>query len=182
MKIPTLVTFEFTIGYCNGSMGLKILLNNIVILNQKKFTSDYFKFSVSVDWPCQLILEVSNKDNECDTQLDAAQNIIADKYIKLEKLLIDRLPASLNNINLKTGNTIITSNYWGFNGQIQIDLTGENSFLWHLKQKSSELLGESYVVDYKNEKYELDKNGRLQSDTHKAAKMSYPIYPIGIEK
>jgi hypothetical protein len=66
--------------------------------------------------------------------------IISDKFIKLKKVLVDRLDPGIGFIKsvvLKNKDSQINSNYWGFNGTVDITFDQDNSFLWHLKQRAT---------------------------------------------
>lgn len=131
------VKFKFSVGLYNGSMGMTIRYNNEVLLSKNSFDTDSFTFTADLDLPGVIVIDLHGK-GPLDTLLDSDGNIVADKYIKLEELLIDRVPLHiLSLISLAEmhhdGQTTVT-NYWGFNGQAHIKLEHADSFLWHLEE------------------------------------------------
>ena len=144
----TLVEFEFEIGHYNGTMSLDILANGETILHKDSFDTDRYSFSAHVPWPCHLDLCIDGKNQAVDTQVDANGQVVQDKYIKLAKLQVDRIPVVLNNIQLHTADQIVNNVYFGFNGTVPIELDGPDSFMWHLRQKSLVSNKEVYVVNY----------------------------------
>lgn len=139
------VTFKFSIGTYNGSMGMDIFYNDSLLLSKKSFESDTFTFTSTLDLPGTVSMHVYGK-NPLDTLVDDGGNVIADKYIKLEELLIDRVPLhilSLINLpELECQGQLLRTNYWGFNGTVRIKMEHEDSFFWHLKElrKKSSIL------------------------------------------
>jgi hypothetical protein len=144
----TLVEFDFEIGHYNGTMSLDILANGQQVLHKDSFDADRFSFATQVKWPCHLELCINGKTQALDTHIDADGCVVQDKYIKLLELKIDRMPVLLHNIQLRTADQILTNVYFGFNGTVTIDLAGQDSFMWHLHQKSSVSNKEVYVVNY----------------------------------
>jgi hypothetical protein len=149
MKTSAAITFDFTIGHYNGSMGMRILANEQEIDYNESFEKDSYSFSTSVSWPSIITIEVFGKNQNCDTQVDDQGNILADKFIRLDKLVVDRMdvPLNKNKIMLDTGTEKTPVVYWGFNGRIIIELDGPDSFLWHLKQRSVDHIDEIYIKD-----------------------------------
>lgn len=132
------VTFKFFIGRYNGSMGMDIVYNDSLILSKDSFDTDTFTFSKNLDLPGEVVINIYNK-GPVDTLVDNSGNIIADKYIKLEELIVDRLPIHiLSLIHLPEvtapDGQLIRTNYWGFNGPVRIKLEHTDSFLWHLAE------------------------------------------------
>lgn len=89
--------------------------------------------SISVTFPDRLIITVSGKGKR-DTVVDKYGNILKDKFIRLAGLSIDNMKADNNWLKkfliLKTidGNEI-HSNYFGFNGTVELDLS-PTPFQW----------------------------------------------------
>ena len=71
-----------------------------------------------------------------DTIIDDTGDIVADTYFKLVGLSIDRMPSfsdyMYNQVLHTESGKLVKSNYWGFNGTVEIDLPEENSFFWAL--------------------------------------------------
>jgi hypothetical protein len=127
---------KFKIGHCNGSMSMKIFINDQLTGDYSQFDDDYITVKQMIDWPCVVKIVITNKNNLYDTQVDSHGKVIADKYIELKEIMIDRMLATqsvINAICLNTIDDIINSLYWGFNGTVYIKLDQPDSFEWHLK-------------------------------------------------
>ena len=128
-------------------MYMRIVNDGRQLLYRTNFDSDEFEFSATIRWPGKVTIFVSHKDMMHDTQVDESGKIIADKYIELKELIVDRVPASLGKITLQTETEKIKTCYWGFNGRVDLDFTDENSFVWHFKQHDS-FNEDFYVVNW----------------------------------
>jgi hypothetical protein len=87
--------------------------------------------------PTTLHIFVDGKDNNVDTKVGDDGKIIADKFIKIENVLIDQKPVSTDALHKicklqTTDGQIIYTNYVGFNGVLSMDLEYSNSLLAHL--------------------------------------------------
>lgn len=133
--------FEFGIGHCNGTMNLKIFDGSVKIADYDSFDSTDHTFTCSCQWPTTIKIVIGNKNMSCDTQIDKEGKIVADKHIKLKKIVVDRVEVPIEfmkSITLETNdNQKIQAVYWGFPGQVNICLDQTDSFAWHLKQKIS---------------------------------------------
>lgn len=131
------VKFKFSIGLYNGSMGMTIRYNDRVLLSKHSFDTDTFTFTENLDLPGVVTIDLHSK-GPLDTLVDSDGNIVADKYIKLEELSIDRVPlhilSLINLAEMHHDNQTTVTNYWGFNGQAKIKLEHSDSFLWHLEE------------------------------------------------
>jgi hypothetical protein len=115
---------------------MSILVNNKEVLYKDSFDDSEFEFSTTIPWPGVVTIKVDGK-GPLDTEVDASGNILRDKYIKLDSLLVDRMPMhilSLIRTELETSNGIVNSNYWGFNGNIVFNFDQPNTLLWHLHE------------------------------------------------
>lgn len=133
----SLVTFKFSIGLYNGSMGMTIRCNDKLLLSKNSFDTDTFEFTDNIELPADITIDLYGKGVN-DTSIDSDGNIVADKYIKLEELSVDRVPLHiLSLIHIAEidhdVNTNVT-NYWGFNGRAKIKIEHPDSFLWHLAE------------------------------------------------
>jgi hypothetical protein len=138
---------EFNIGHCNGTMSMEIFANDTLVSSYSLFDTDRFVFKHCIDWPTTLKIVLSNKNLLHDTTVNSDGKIIADKYIQLIRIVVDRIEASvehMNSIVLNTDDNKITATYWGFNGYVELNLTQENSFMWHLAQRIDH--SASYIV------------------------------------
>lgn len=131
------VKFKFSIGKYNGTMGMHIAYNGKELLSKDSFDSETFVFTHQLEFPGTVTIDLYNKGS-ADTLVDAQGNIVADKYVKLEELSIDRVPLHILSLIdlpvLSHSGTTTKTNYWGFNGQVTIKLLHTDSFLWHLDE------------------------------------------------
>ena len=119
--------FEF-VPLHNKVMTLSIN-NNVITPNDNNRQTTV----VDITLPGAIVLEISGKDLNNDTVVDASGNIIADKHIKLIAAEIDGLqinPKFL--LSWPQGNNIKTS-YFGFNGNVILQFDDANSFYFSIK-------------------------------------------------
>lgn len=127
------VTFIFEVGQVhNRSMSLTISTNKET-KHFKQVDSGVFKCDIPVFFPDVISINVSGKGPN-DTLVDDRGNIVGDMYIKLNKVFIDGIPSSIDYvhklvIHTDNGNTV-TTNYWGFNGTIKLNLLYKNVMFW----------------------------------------------------
>ena len=129
---------EFKIGHCNSTMSMEILVDDTPMASYPSFDTNRFVLKHRINWPSTLKIVLSNKNLLHDTMVDADGKIIADKYIQLTRVVVDRIETTVEYINsvvLNTDDNKITTTYWGFNGFVELDFTQENSFMWHLAQR-----------------------------------------------
>jgi hypothetical protein len=135
----TEITFKFTIGKYNGSMGMAIFSDGRQIFRQDYFDNNEFVFTTEISWPGTVTIEVFNKQIR-DTEIDSQGNITNDKYIKLNELIIDKILVDEEILKdfviLDTGTKILKERYWGFNGKVTLTFTESEFFLWFLTQRS----------------------------------------------
>jgi hypothetical protein len=86
---------------------------------------------LTLQLPSKLVFDISGKDYNHDTVVDKANQVVQDKYIKLLDLKIGKVPIQevhlLKIIHYRTDkDTVIPTNYWGFNGKVIIDINQEN--------------------------------------------------------
>jgi hypothetical protein len=134
-----LLQFEFDIGHYNGTMSMQIFDGASMIADYKSFDSTIHTFTHTCQWPTNIKIVLGNKNMSCDTQIDQDGKILADKHVRLKKLVVDRVEATAEFIKTITLETIddqkIPALYWGFSGEVNINLDQTDSFVWHLKQK-----------------------------------------------
>ena len=137
MPIP--ITFNFTIGEYNGTMGLSIRCNGHEVLRQNTFSDTAFSFDTYIEWPGTIDIEVFGK-GRYDTKVDEQGRVIQDKYIKLDELIVDRIPLDSESLRsliiLDTGTEKMQEVYWGFNGVVNITIDGASSMQWHLAHRA----------------------------------------------
>jgi hypothetical protein len=132
------IELEFKIGHCNGTMNMQIFVDDMPTADYQGFKTDSLVVKQAVNWPAIMKIVVSNKNLSCDTKVDNNGTILEDKFIELTKIIVDRVDASTNYIKsivLDTGEDKINSNYWGFNGTVNLCFDQSDSFTWHLQQR-----------------------------------------------
>jgi hypothetical protein len=71
-----------------------------------------------------------------DTLVDESGNVSMDKFIKLESMIVDRMPvhiiALLDCVSLDTSTQVLKTNYWGFNGVATVLFDRNDTMSWHL--------------------------------------------------
>lgn len=175
------ITFNFTIGHYNGTMSMRILEGNQEIDRRESFDSDTYTFTTRVSWPSRIQIEVWGKDLSCDTKVGEDGSILADKFIRLDRLIVDRLdfPLNKNKIILNTGTDKMPVVYWGFNGHIDLDLNETDSFMWHLKNRSVDNIERIYIKD-RAEVQDLKYTGALKVD-EKYVPTKRKVIPLRLE-
>ena len=127
-----LLTLKFKFGKTNDDyMNLKIVHENSeysVVPN----ADDCSTFQIKLNLPDKIVLSVSNK-NEFDTVVDDQGNIVQDRYIQLQEASLDGFELNHHFLHKKiklttTNNNEVTSNYFGFNGFVELDFNQSNVF------------------------------------------------------
>ena len=94
---------------------------------------------IDIEFPSRLSIQLSGKQPN-DTKVDSEGKIIADKYIKLESILVDGYPTDPNwacrflTLYPEDRDPVVT-NYWGFNGTVDIDFDSDNAFVWLVRTR-----------------------------------------------
>ena len=117
-------------------------MNITAICNNKCYTVDksgVIEFGIVL--PTTIILNVSGKNYNTDTIVDADGNILQDIFVKIDSITIDNFP--LNKLFLHQRITLstdtdqnITSSYFGFNGTAAIELKENTVFAQLLSMNS----------------------------------------------
>jgi|TARA_A100001391_G_scaffold94079_2_gene62422 hypothetical protein len=133
----TRVDVNILCGIYNGSMSTKFYANKKLLATINQFYNQHTWLTFHVSMPTTLHIFVDGKDNNVDTKVGDDGKIIADKFIKIENLLIDQKPVSTDALHKicklqTTDGQIIYTNYVGFNGVLSMDLEYSNSLLAHL--------------------------------------------------
>jgi hypothetical protein len=150
MPTKSELELKFKIGHNNGSMHMQIFINDQLKGDYNQFNSDHATFKQMIDWPSVVKIVLTNKNNLYDTKVDSYGKVIADKYIELKEIIVDRIPATqsvIADIRLITIDNVINSSYWGFNGTVCINLDHSDSFEWHLKNLAQDS-GTAYTITY----------------------------------
>ena len=149
------LTFNFVVGHYNGTMSMKAVSGKKVLIDKKTFEDGEFSFSTEISWPDPVIFILENKEPN-DTLVDESGNVLMDKFIKLESMIVDRMPvhiiALLDCVSLTTDTQVLKTNYWGFNGIATVEFDKNNTMLWHLnnaiKATGQDNLKKQVVTDH----------------------------------
>lgn len=129
------LTFNLVIGHYNGTMSLKAVSGKKVLIDKKTFRDEKFSFSAEISWPDPVVFILEGKEPN-DTLVDKSGNVSMDKFIKLESMIVDRMPvhiiALLDCVELATDTQVLKTNYWGFNGVASILFDKNDTLAWHL--------------------------------------------------
>ena len=125
----------------NPNNSIELYVNNERI----NFINNTAKYTCYIDLPDTLYLEVKGKTDK-DVIKDQDGNIIIDTHIKLSSITLDNIkPNKLfllkfpkiyingNFNNLNQTNRIFYSNYFGFNGIVELDFDSNSVIEWYLK-------------------------------------------------
>ena len=126
------VSIEFEMGYCNGYMHCRILNNDKEIFDIKNHNHDVLALDFATGWPTTLQFELTNKDQNKDTIVDENGNILYNKYMRLKKFAVNKLPlieANLYKIALFAGHN---ETFWDRNETATIELDKGNPTRWLL--------------------------------------------------
>jgi hypothetical protein len=125
-------------GECNGLMTISITDKNKSFVSRPTLHEGVNKIKLSTIMPNTLIISLDNKNNRKDTILDSqSQKVIKDKYVKVIDFIMDGKPfpkdrvSQMFEIKTRSNGTIKTS-YWGFNGEVTLDLPHDDSLKTHL--------------------------------------------------
>jgi hypothetical protein len=140
-EIPTqsLLKLDFEVGRVNDQSMTMVVLHN----NQKKVYSkldEKFSVEIAITFPTTVKLILLGKKNT-DTVFDENQNVVQDKFIKLDKLAVDNLRCNALYLKNKTkltttDNQVVYDNYWGSNGEVALEFDQQNSVFWALETGS----------------------------------------------
>ena len=118
-------------------MSLLVHANDKLVLDQPAFDVDSVELDIATEFPCRLRFVLGGKNPTTDTTVDEAGNIVNDKCIVLEKLLLGcvEIPThQLQSICRHTNDAEVKyDTYWGSNGKVTIDFDTQSSVEWHLK-------------------------------------------------
>jgi hypothetical protein len=117
------------------TMSLIVLANEQIVFKQDKDLDKTFTVDFNIDLPGEIKLIVNGK-GAFDTKVDAQGTILQDKFLKINSMLIDRMPVptwvlASKLIQFVHNNQVAYTNYFGYNGQGIIQLPS-NTFLLFL--------------------------------------------------
>jgi len=126
----------FDVGHCNGSMSLEIMYNNNTLHKVENIIDRSYHYKTKIVLPGSLQFILGNKNMMTDTKVDDQGMILADKYIKLNKLILGKVEVSESTLfNICNYNTIQGTEfntYWGRPGSVMIEFNAREVVEWHL--------------------------------------------------
>lgn len=109
------------------AMSMSVFRDDHLLHHIHEWNNDRCRLEFDIELPCRLKLQVSGK-NQFDTRVDPAGNILADKFVKIEGLALDRiwvkkwmLESKIFDFHGEEG-YITHSNYFGKNGYAEINI------------------------------------------------------------
>lgn len=89
-----------------------------------------------VDFPCELVIELTGKNNNTDTIINCDGKIIQDKFVQLTQVKIDRMIVHDHFLQKwPIVNDSFATTYFGFNGQVRLKFDEPTAFHWLLKTR-----------------------------------------------
>ena len=153
------IEIRFTPLYYNGNLHLEAQANGITMASwnsqQECIEPQVLCFDVEKT-PLLLTLIFSNKNQDIDTLINSAGQILKDKAIRIDQVIIDKIKIYhelfLIPFVTESGQVIEKSVYFGFNGVYNIDIK-PNLFQWlnHSKLLLSQESNKNNYQDFLNE-------------------------------
>jgi hypothetical protein len=109
----------------NGSMSVQISDHIGVRYFNDSFEPGAVTISCCIEWPTCVTIELGNK-NPADTVFDSNGNVVANKGVEIDAMLINRFPVQYElmesqfNCTHQGSDAVTHENFWGFNGQVRI--------------------------------------------------------------
>jgi hypothetical protein len=110
----------------NGSMSVQISDHTGVRYFNDSFEPGAVAITCCIEWPTCVTIELGNKRSN-DMIFDHSGNMIANKAIEIDSMLINRFPVEYElmeaqfNCMHSGSNTVTHENFWGFNGHVTIN-------------------------------------------------------------
>jgi len=126
---------EFHVSQLNQKSMSITFINNDLTDTIKHLDEGEYTYKTKIEFPTKFMIKVAGK-GPTDTQIDDQGNIINDMFIKLTNVTVDGLSCNTEYVyrtNLHTDSgQVVQSNYWGFNGYVELNFDYANSFFWAL--------------------------------------------------
>jgi hypothetical protein len=130
---------DLTIGrFAGQAMSLLVRANTCVIYDDVSPNQTTVRLEFECDLPAQIEFNVAGKQ-PFDTRLDESGNIVEDKFIRVDRIIIDRMPVEPWMIESKLidfGGQ--KTNYFHSNGQGIINIPNQDSFGFFLDLMSKD--------------------------------------------
>jgi putative lipoic acid-binding regulatory protein len=130
------LTLDFHVSQLNQKSMSITFVNNDLPQTIEHLDEGEYTYKTKIEFPTKFIIKVAGKGPR-DTQIDDQGNILKDMCIKLTNITVDGLSCSpeyvYHHITLHTDSgQVVQSNYWGFNGYVELNFDYTNSFFWAL--------------------------------------------------
>jgi hypothetical protein len=140
------VEFNFEFGIYNGSMSVLIKQGDHKLFESIDNIQKNLVAVIDLVSHGTLTIQLDGKNNNSDTEVDSQGNIVADKYVRLQNLIVGRVPVSHANLyNLCRYTTItgtqVNDTYWGWNGEVCVNFDQTNPVLWHAHNNPKHVIG-----------------------------------------
>lgn len=134
----TNISFKFTAGFIQGkTMEMSILLNNKIAW-EEKIEQENFVVVLDCVFPCEITFVLKGKE-KTDTIVDKDEKILQDKFLRIDSIVIDRMPIKkwiLENrlIKFDSHDNLhnLYTNYFAYNGQANISINSNDYFVFFL--------------------------------------------------
>lgn len=129
---------EFDIGFCRGkSMGMRILVNGVLVDQATVFTTTVYVLDLDVSMPLKVVFQLYNKDLNKDTIVSADGVILEDKFVRLSRAVLGGVEIP-EHVLIQTFDCDFARDqqkriYWGEPGTVTMSIADENIVSWHLK-------------------------------------------------
>ena len=133
----TELEIELELGMCHGSMNVVVSDQQGIIGELIDYQSTQSRISHKIMLPNQLQFKIFGKNYNTDTKLAQDGSILEDKYVKLTKLVLGRIPIGMDKFykicRFQTDLALdpVYDPAWHYNGTVTIDFD-QNNFVKYL--------------------------------------------------
>ena len=130
---------DLTVGRFNGqAMSLQIQTNDIIVYDNVSPGQPEVRVEFNCELPTCITFNVAGKQ-PFDTQLDESGNIVEDKFVRVDRMIVDRMPVETWILESKLINFCgQKTNYFHTNGQASIHIPNRDSFEFFLALMSND--------------------------------------------
>lgn len=130
---------DLTIGrFADQAMSLQIQANDIIVYDNASPDQPKIRVEFNCELPACIKFDVAGKQ-PFDTELDELGNIVADKFVRVDRIVLDRMPVEpwiLESKLIDFGGQ--KTNYFHTNGQASIHIPTRDSFGFFLGLMSND--------------------------------------------